>query len=247
MTCIERRDLILLYVANALDGDERAPLEAHLQTGCAQCAGALAEAQSVANHVSLTLAPVAPSAGAFAKLMAKVESPRADTPSHGQRTRRPISTTRPRWWTDWVQPLLIAAIATAVTYVAGVRYKTASLREDLADYEHKIVRRLVLQGVAPRESARADVAWDPPAATWWIDISNMPPAPAGRALVLWIARPDGSQVRATTFNTSRSGKAMLRVPLPTRVGDIGGAMITEEPAGATGAKPTGQPLLRWKP
>ncbi len=246
MTCNERQELILLYVANALDDDERGALDAHLRSGCLQCAGALAEAESMASHLSLMLPPVAPSAGAFALLRARIESPRAEPPRRDSNVRRPARAAKPRWWTEWIQPLLVAAIATAVTYVAGVRYKTASLREDLADYEHKIVRRLVLLGVAPRETARADVAWDPPAATWWIDISGLPPAPKGRAFVLWIVRPDGSKVRATTFTTSREGKAMLRVPLPTRVRDIGAAVVTEEPSGATDPEPTGQPLLRWK-
>jgi len=83
VTCDQRRDLLLLYVSDALEADEAAELREHLQAGCPACEGHLAEAQALMASLPLGLDPVTPPANLKARLMARIdaESMRSSTRS----------------------------------------------------------------------------------------------------------------------------------------------------------------------
>src|SRR5205814_8883171 len=70
-----RQDLLLPYLADAIDADERAELESHLATGCPRCAGALAEAEAILARLSLALDPIAPSPQARERLLQRITPP----------------------------------------------------------------------------------------------------------------------------------------------------------------------------
>ncbi len=55
VTCQERRDLLLLYVAGGLEPAETEATREHLLTGCPACAGALAEAEATFHQIPLSL------------------------------------------------------------------------------------------------------------------------------------------------------------------------------------------------
>lgn len=76
MTCEECRELLPAYAAGALDPTEAAVVRAHLASGCAACAIALAELEATLAHLPLALDPVKPSDAARNKLMARVQSPK---------------------------------------------------------------------------------------------------------------------------------------------------------------------------
>jgi hypothetical protein len=81
MTCDERRDLLLLYVSDALEADEAAEMRSHLQGGCPACSGHLAEAQAVMASLPLGLDAAVPPANLKARLMQRIDAAAAPTSS----------------------------------------------------------------------------------------------------------------------------------------------------------------------
>ena len=73
MTCEQRRDLLLLYVSDALEAEEMQEMRIHLETGCPTCAGGLAEAQAVFASVPFALADFAPPTKVKANLMRRID------------------------------------------------------------------------------------------------------------------------------------------------------------------------------
>ena len=94
MTCDDRRDQMLLYVVGALDDDERQSLEQHLQTGCPQCAGALAEARAIIKHLPLALDPVDPPPRTKGRLMERIRQDGEEGRGTGQPSDRTPSPAR---------------------------------------------------------------------------------------------------------------------------------------------------------
>jgi anti-sigma-K factor RskA len=86
VTCAEYRELVGAYVLGALDGDERAAVEAHLaQPGAHEgCAAALADARRAFDALGAALAPLAPEPGTWAAIEAqigKAPAPGASAPA----------------------------------------------------------------------------------------------------------------------------------------------------------------------
>src|SRR5881398_1281606 len=77
MTCIERRDSILLHALNANDPDALAPTEresirSHIANGCPTCSAALAEAEATLAQIPLSLPLQTPSPQVRDRLMQRV-------------------------------------------------------------------------------------------------------------------------------------------------------------------------------
>src|SRR5580692_4997839 len=69
VTCQERQDLLLLYVADALDAAERQEMRAHLASGCQTCAANLLEAQAAWTVIPAALDPQQPASIVKQRLM----------------------------------------------------------------------------------------------------------------------------------------------------------------------------------
>jgi anti-sigma-K factor RskA len=74
VTCEQRRDLLLLYVSNASEADEKQELRRHLASGCPECVGYLAEAEATFNAIPLALDPVLPPSGLKKRLMDRIDA-----------------------------------------------------------------------------------------------------------------------------------------------------------------------------
>lgn len=74
MTHDDLRELMLLYVADALDTDERAQIDARLDAGDPAAMSALTEAEETLGHLPLALNPLTPSAGMWQRLESELES-----------------------------------------------------------------------------------------------------------------------------------------------------------------------------
>jgi len=110
MTCGERRDELLLYVAGVLGEDERHALRAHLESGCPTCAGALAEAEVVLHEIPLALDPVAPSPDVRRHLLERAEASGRETEIAPGPTRAASAVA------SWLRPAATAALAAAATF-----------------------------------------------------------------------------------------------------------------------------------
>jgi hypothetical protein len=104
---------MMLFVIGGLDPDEQREMRAHIDRGCPTCAGAVAEAGAVVGWLALAPDPVEPPPGVARRLMARVE---ADL-------KAPSAPRRRRWRvpdalkTDWGRLLLVAVVASAITYL----------------------------------------------------------------------------------------------------------------------------------
>jgi hypothetical protein len=79
----DREDLLFLYAADALEGDERAEVEAWLAREGAPARAALAEAELEVAGLTRALAPVAPDPAVRERLRRRIEAPRARRASSG--------------------------------------------------------------------------------------------------------------------------------------------------------------------
>lgn len=221
MTCGERRDLLLLYAAGALEPAERDELRAHLATGCPLCAAALAEAEAIVAQAAAAIPPVAPPPAALDKLMARIAEPSA----------MKIGAARRR---NWLAPLLAAAAAVAVT--SGIfLYATRDARQ--------LWRATDVAAVAlaspTQPSARGQVVWDRENGRWRVTVAQLGAPPAGREYELWFIPKGGKPIASKAFGVDAKGEAAFVVEVPPGLGAGAVAAITDEPLGGTDA-PTGK-------
>jgi anti-sigma-K factor RskA len=258
-----------LYVADALEADERAALRGHLAAGCAACAGHLAEAQATFAAVSLGLDPVTPSPDLLQRVFDRID--REESPRQGAASP----------W-GWIPAAAAAAVvAAAVTFAAVTRHdraaladarltyngdaRAALLRSALEDRDQTVEqlrRRLAVQqqlvdalrspearvidlagAGQPRASAR--LVWAPSGNRSVLLASNLTPQPAGRTYELWFITADQRKVPAGTFAVDPAGSATVPVPIPPGLAPLAVAAVTDEPAGGTAA-PTGNIQLAGK-
>ncbi len=97
--CDQFRELIEAYALGALDLEDRAALEAHLATGCADCAKAVEEARWLVSQLAYTAPQAAPSDMLKGRLMQTV---RAEAEAQTKPRVMPGKSAIPFWLT--VQP-----------------------------------------------------------------------------------------------------------------------------------------------
>ena len=251
-----------LYVADALEADERAALRGHLAAGCAACAGHLAEAQATFASIAMGLDPVAPSPDLLQRVFDRIDR-------EASSRQGPISP-----W-GWISAAAAAVVAAAVTYALVTRHdraaladarltynndaRAALLRSALEDRDQTLeqlrhhlavqqqlvdalqstadARVIELAGAAqPRASAR--LVWAPSANRSVLLASDLTPPPAGRTYELWFITADKRKVPAGTFAVDPAGSATVPLPIPPGLAPLAVAAVTDEPLGGT-AVPTG--------
>lgn len=152
MNCKDRQDLMLLYLADALDPAERDELRAHLQSGCPTCAGYLAEAEATTAHLAITLDPVQPRPEVRQRLMQRVKNQsRSSIPlTPADRATPSAKTTAPtpprgNWVITTTSSLAAAVLAAFFTYlvvsipVNEQRVQLRQLREQAAQKNELIL------------------------------------------------------------------------------------------------------------
>lgn len=226
MTCADRRDLLLLYAAGALEPAEREALRAHLSTGCPVCAGALAESEAIVAQAAGAIAPVAPPPAALDKLMARV----AGTPERSPAPMR-IAGARNR---TVVTAAIAAAAAVAVTAGAFL-YATRDARRT---WRNQDIATVTLASET-QPTARGAVWWDRDRGQWRVTVAQLAPPAPGREYELWFIPKGGKPIRSKSFGVDKGGEAEFLVNVPPGLGDDAVAAITDEPIGGVDA-PTGK-------
>ena len=254
MNCAQRKDLILLDAAGALEPAETAELREHLATGCPQCCGARAEAEATMAQLSLLPEPHALPAGAKDRLLERIHS------------AAPAS--KPIWqWERMILPAAVAAIlAVAVTLASvwkfGPRQATGLSASDLADAKALLAQKdaevLILQTrlqAATRASmpnmefasltgsiqpqANGHVFIDTKDGKWYFFGTGLKPPEIGRTYVLWVCC-GGKDIMAGSFDP-KQGSAMLLGDVPPLPSDSAVTIaITDEPMTGPHAAPTGR-------
>jgi anti-sigma-K factor RskA len=249
--CTERRDLILLYAAGALDAGECGGLREHLAGGCPQCAGYLTEAEATLALLGQTLAPQNPP-----PLLKQAILNRAK-----QESRKSGSTNmRIGGWDRIVLPAAVAAVLAVAVTLFAVRQFAPPIRpatDDSAKIAQLETQLLAVKGqydslrqslkgmqfaelTGPAQpEAVGRVFIDPDMKKWYFFTCGMKPAADGKTYELWLIS-NGQKIPAGTFDVNEHGVAQLLGAVPQLpAGSSVTLAVTDEPMNGAHQAPTG--------
>jgi anti-sigma-K factor RskA len=256
------RELIEAYAMGSLDAPERAQVEAHLASGCADCDKALQEARWLVSQLAY-LAPTAePSDILKGRLLQTVQAEAAQPGTQQQVLR---STGVPVW--------LWAGIAALLLFSAYSAWNEKQLRNAVANLQQQAEaqraerQKLEQELHAAKLQAHEAMIWSDPKskkimlpskdpkmpqleAMWHPELGlcvrgwKVPSPGDNRVLQLWlIPKKGGSKpMPSVTFWPDASGtfSAMVENP-PDAMSDTQALAITEEPMGGS-QQPTSEPM-----
>ena len=242
------RELIEAYALGALDPEERASLEAHFASGCAECSKALDEARWVVSQLAYLAPDAKPSDMLRGRLLQTV---RAE--AHAAKSAKTSSI--PFWM--W------GAVAALLVFTVYQTWETIQVKKIIeqtnAQAQAEVVKRHELEREAAILTDPHSVKIPMPAgeknmpelkAMWHEKLGivvagqNVPMPSGNRTLQLWLIprAPGGKPMPSMMVRPDPDGKFMLLVSNPPDSMDATKALaITEEPAGGS-SQPTTKPI-----
>jgi len=265
--CVQFREMYELYALGALEPAERAEFEAHLATGCAECAKGVAEARWLLSQLAYAAPDAVPSDMLKGHLMQTVRAEAKSAPAGGVRSGN--ATGIPAWLSAGIAALLLITLYSAWSAhqtkedLRAANERAAQVQTERTEAQQKLDAMEKEMAAVRRENA----IWTDPAA---VKITLMPqkiqapqlvamcgeqgivltgkkvPMPAGnRVLQLWVIPkgPGAKPMPSMTMRPDSNGKLVLIVANPPKqIGDIKALAITEEPEGGS-PQPTS--AIRW--
>jgi len=256
------REQIEAYAIGSLDDPDRALIEAHLASGCADCAKALEEARWLVSQLAYLAPDAAPSDMLKGRLLRTV---RAEAPAVPER-QSPVRAATVPWW-------LWAGVAALLLFSVYSAWNEQRLRSAVADLEQQAEtqraerQKLEQALVAAKLQAHEAMIWSDPKsvkimlpakdpkmpqleAMWHPEMGicvrgwKVPTLGDKRVLQLWlIPKKAGSKpMPLVTFWPDASGtfSAMVENP-PDAMSETQALAVTEEPIGGS-EQPTGAPM-----
>ncbi|HSG99643.1 MAG TPA: anti-sigma factor [candidate division Zixibacteria bacterium] len=252
-------ELIDAYALGTLPADETAALEAHLDTGCAECLARLRSATAVAELLAGGLQQHEPSPELRGRILSAVADGGA-----------PATYARPTPLPPTPTPLslrlvsLIGAAAAVALFVwtLSLNQKIDELSGQLLDSQLRIsqlrydsatsadlafllgqpcTRLLDLKGVEPNPNAYANLVLHPDQDFALAYMYRLPEPPQDREYQLWLKR-DGQIESAGVFRVGRNGEAVIKLDSLPMVKSIDSFMVTIEYRGGA-PRPTGMVYL----
>ncbi len=245
------RELIEAYALGALDPQERAALEAHLATGCTECAKAVEEARWLVTQLAYAAPEAAPSDMLKGRLMQTV---RAEAQSLGKPHVMPSKSAIPFW--------LWAAVAALLVFSIYSTWNARRLEEEIRQANDRSSQLLAERQKVEVQLAnlkRDAIMMDPAShkialwgehahpetleAKWHSQLGvcimgdKVPMPSANHVLQVWfIPKKEGAKpMPSAMVRPDASGKIMIYVSAPPESMDNTKAIaITEEPAGGSG-------------
>ena len=208
-TANDIHDLVAPYALDALDAEERAEFERHLE-GCDRCTRELRELQESATSLAWASAGPEPPADLRGRIL---ESARGEAQVVPLRPRR-----------RWVTPALGVAAAAAACVAVGLGLWAASLSSDL-DRERELTARLrTARSRSSATGARRWSRWTAPKARWSsretavaaLVICGLDPAPSGETYMAWTIR--GTVSPAGAFDSAGEAARPQRSTTRSRPG-----------------------------
>ena len=240
------------YALGALDGEELARFEEHLQLGCAECDRQILETREALLQIPLSLPRLeVPSPDVKRRLMAQIESGAAGLGPRPGRTRH-----RPTWSrtgvaasiislvsllgvTAWDAWNLRAQLRDAIAEASSLRTQLVQRKEVIRYLEDPDVAVISLAGLPPSPGATGRILWRPADASGFLLARGLPQTPAGKKYAVWAIAASGP-IPGGLFTAEESRRAHFR--LSTQAAPPQGSIrrfdVTLEPA-AGGPSPTG--------
>jgi len=239
---------LALYALGALEGDERAGLEKHLE----ECSACRRELQRLRGDLSLLAmsasGPAPPQRSRQRLLSAIAKEPRS----------APATRSAP-WWRafEWLGALAaVAVVGLLLSQNTNLRRQLVSLQTELTNQQAELAQAkdVVATFTAPEAQqitlVSAKTPPQPQGKAFYLRskghliflANNMPVLPPGKAYELWLIPTSGFPIPAGTFKPDAHGSGTVVNP-PLRAGIEAKAFaITVEPeAGSTA--PTSQPIM----
>jgi anti-sigma-K factor RskA len=259
------RELIEAYALGALDANERAALEAHLASGCPECAKALEEARLVVTQLAYLAPPAEPSEMLRARVLRSVRADAASGGSGGGSLPMQAGAQRtsvPMW--------LWAGVAALLLFSLYSTWESRKMQQDVADMNLRAAAELKERKQLEEELTVAKhEAWiltDPTSkkidimpsdksmpmvqAVWhpkmgiYVTAAKMPMPKNHKVLQLWLIpkTPGAKPMPSHVFWPDENGKIgeMVANP-PDDMSDTKALAITEEPPGGS-PQPTSTPM-----
>ncbi|HET9400521.1 MAG TPA: anti-sigma factor [Candidatus Acidoferrales bacterium] len=249
------------YAIGALDGADRAELEAHLARNCPACTAGVAQARYIVSQLALAAPDQAPPASLRAKIM---EAARAEAASP-QRATRIEPVVRRTWIPTWAW----AAAAVLILFAAYSLYQNVKMQRDLNDLNASLdnARRARLQLDQQRATYDKAMAILQAQGTHSMPVkpsdgkmpmlqayihekmgvviaaSNVPMPAQGREYQLWMVPKTGkgAPISAGVYMPDSSGSVLAVAPPMAKMEDIAALAVTEEPMGGS-PQPTSRPM-----
>lgn len=262
MTFSEIRDLMLAYVIDQVDAQERALVETWLATGDPVAAAALAEARATLGELPLALDPVAPGEAMWGKLQAQLDTAAtrpADTTPAGKVSGGGRS----------VAGVIGAALAAAA--VAGLaaavltywlvdqnfeaeRQTLATLQQQVVDQERKVqtlttrlevaaerarflqspTRQVAeLAGTEDMPGVAASLTWDDGLNRLSFAGAGFAPPTADQTYQLWFVTDPAGPVSLGVIDVDADGRVVYDAELPAFDATIQVVAVSLEPAGGS--------------
>ncbi len=250
--CDQFRELIEAYALGALDPEDRAALEAHLATGCTDCAKAVEEARWLVCQLAYAAPEADPSHMLKGRLMQTV---RAEAQSHMKPHVMPSKSAIPFW--------LWAAVAALLVFSIYSAWNTRHLRDEIREANQRAATLKIEREKAEVQlleaKREATIMMDPTShkialwgehahpetleAKWHSELGvcivgdKVPMPSANHVLQLWfIPKKEGMPpMPSAMVRPDASGKIMIYVSAPPEsMDDTKAIAITEEPAGGSG-------------
>jgi anti-sigma-K factor RskA len=247
------RELIEAYALGALDAGERTGLEAHLRSGCPECATALEDARSLVSRLAYLAPDATPSEILKGRLMQTVRA-------EGRKQRSSLRI--PSWM--W------AAAAAMLLFALYNAWDARQLRQHIREMQESTAAALQNQEELHRQlevtMREALILTDPKSETFVLPASDkempqmkamwhqkfglcvmgqkIPMPSSNRTLQLWLIpkAPGSKPMPSMTLRPEADGSFCLVVANPPEdMHDTKALAITEEPAGGS-PQPTSTPM-----
>jgi anti-sigma-K factor RskA len=248
--CDQFRELIEAYALGALDPEERAALEAHLATGCAECAKAVEEARWLVCQLAYTAPEAAPSDMLKGRLMQTVRA---------EAQPRALVAPRVPLIPFWLQAVVAALLVFSIYSAWNTRRLVGEIREANERAAALTIERQRIEEQLADSKREATIMMDPTShkialwgehahpetleAKWHSQLGvcimgdKVPMPSANHVLQVWfIPKKEGAPpMPSAMVRPDANGKLMLYVSAPPESMDNTKAIaITEEPAGGSG-------------
>lgn len=251
MTHTDVRELIPSYALGALEQDEAAVVQEHLEE-CAFCTNLAREAAEIAHLMPYAAAQRPAPAHCLDRLMSSLSHGGVATPQPAARLPEPVLPAGSRFnrWLSWLSGPVFAPLAAAAVLVIAMvgwnfslmgelkeeRQRMTALQNRLGQQTHLLVMvtsnsavTRPLAGTPMAPSAEVRLIMDAQTNTAMLMAMRLPPLAANRVYQVWLGR-QGARMPAGRLVVDEEGDGECTLALEDSIHSYDSAWITIEPA-----------------